>query len=529
VKRKYGLFLCAMVIFSLCMLSSCDKVGEVLGKKSEERVYDGVIRALFVSPYDDVSLKNCFWLKNLAMEQKIYIDWEVISADEWEKCKKQRLESEEIPDIFINALETGDFVLYEGKFENLEKHIGYDTPNISKMFRETKDLINISSMYSGELFALPSYSAAASQISSSNGSKSVLFINQSWLKRLKLNTPATFDELEAVLRRFRVSDCNLDGDVSDEIPFDFHGFFGDPQSAFMLLGAFGVQFTDSGKDGYFMENRQVKSAYIDPRYKYLLAKLARWYKEGLIRDAALISSYSSFLDRSHGRKNGSALVGLVLGKEESAQFGNNLASSYRVIPPPVVTFEGEEREVKWSQDVFALRENVVSISSECPKKDAVMRFIDSIYSADMSIYSLFGDSEFVEKRGNLDYKVFENENHLDSFGFTGPHFLESGILLSLPDSYTYALLERTQYKKFAVNQGDFCPEIFLKYPHSLLKSLSEAQVKINKVAKDFALEVIRGERNIEEDWQSYEAELKSLGLEKTLAARQAAFNRTFKK
>ena len=529
MKRRFKLFFGAMVIFSLCSLTSCDKVGEVLGKQSEERVYDGVIHALFVSPYDDVSLKNCFWLKSLALEQKIYVDWEVISADEWEKCKQQRLESGEIPDILINALESGDFVLYEGKFEDLAKHINYETPNIVKMFRETKDLHNIAALYSGEIFALPSYSALTSQISASNSSKSVMFINQSWLKKVNLEPPKTFDDFEAVLRRFRVYDCNSDGDVSDEIPFDFHGFFGDSHSVFMLLSSFGLQFTDSGKDGYFMENRNVKSAYIDPRYKYLLEKLSRWYKEGLIREAALISSYSSFLDRSHGRKNGSALVGCVLGNEETAQFGANLASSYRVMLPPIATFEGEECNVKWSQDVFSVRENVLSISAECPKKAEVMRFIDSMYSADMSIYSLFGSSEFVEKRGNLDYEVKTNEKHLDSFGFSGPHFVEAGTLLSLPDPFTYALLERTQYQKFAVNQGDFCPEIFLKYPHNQLKSLYALQLQINKEAKDFALQVIRGEKNIEEDWQSYEAKLINLGLEKAIASRQAAYNRVFKK
>ena len=52
--------------------------------------------------------------------------------------------------------------------------------------------------------------------------------------------------------------------------------------AFSLIGSYGIQLTNWGTDGYFVEDGQVKNYAVDERYKALISYLADLYSEGLI-------------------------------------------------------------------------------------------------------------------------------------------------------------------------------------------------------------------------------------------------------
>ena len=163
--------------------------------------------------------------------------------------------------------------------------------------------------------------AVDNQKAYSHPSKCVLFINQQLLKNLSLKSPETFSEFETTLDFFSRH--------SIEIPFDFCGWDGNEHSAVMLLGGLGIQLTDGGRNGYFLENNTVKNYFSDTRYRYLLKTLSRWYKKGLIKDISLSSDLESFLSRSHGNSEGQAIVASAIGTEETAQFGKKLSSQKR--------------------------------------------------------------------------------------------------------------------------------------------------------------------------------------------------------
>lgn len=70
----------------------------------------------------------------------------------------------------------------------------------------------------GNMYALPSGLRSSYMHTTDVG---IMYINQTWLDNLNLETPQTAEELLDVLRAFRDQDADGDGDPSNEIPFDF--------------------------------------------------------------------------------------------------------------------------------------------------------------------------------------------------------------------------------------------------------------------------------------------------------------------
>ena len=68
------------------------------------------------------------------------------------------------------------------------------------------------------------------------------------------------------------------------------------------------------------------------RAKALISYLADLYSEGLINENAITNDYSMFQSLSRGDENGDALVGVVLGWEETDKFGPTLHDQH--VPCP---------------------------------------------------------------------------------------------------------------------------------------------------------------------------------------------------
>ncbi len=533
--RKSKIVIIAALV-ALPIFFSCKKKSSAL---PAARAPGDEIRALFVTPYRKADPSEFLWLQSLSKEYALNLRWEVLSEEEWQAQKEARLSSPDAPDVLINACTAEDYAHYPAFFLNLAQFVGFSTPNLSLMFKENKNLAQAATMYNGAVYAFPSYSSLEWQQLFLHSAKCVIFINQQWLKALELPIPDTFAELEEVLFAFRTHDCNGDGDTTDEIPFDFYGWDGEQCSAVMLLGGLGIQLTDGGKNGYFAENDEIKSYFCDTRYKFLLSMLARWYKLGFIRDAALTSDFEGFLSRSHGTRDGFALTGMVIGMEETVQFGKTLSSQYRpMLPPTMRLSEIDENAFSlagfrryWGTDSLTIQPDRISLSAQCPQKDAVIAFIDALYGTDWSVQSVFGGiaDGVVVKNSDFDFSVHTDIHFSNSFGEVGPHFLPNALSLALPDNFVYAQLERTAYQKLQVKKGNYYPEMYMKYPLEQLKALSDMEKNISEIAHTARLRWIRGEGNIDSEWDSYCAALENAGLASALRVRQAAYNRYLQK
>ncbi|MCR5607343.1 MAG: extracellular solute-binding protein [Treponema sp.] len=533
----------AIIILLFPIFFSCTKNNNSVSKDSKN------LTALFVYKYQKIDINKFVWLNNLASKHNLNINWICKSEEEWNREKNYYFLNKNIPDILINATTANDYYLYPNLFTDFNKIIGDITPNIIAMFSKSVELRMAASNYDGAIYALPSFIPFEPQFSS------VIFINQQWLKKLKLTIPESLEDMTKVLKTFKELDANKNGVSEDEIPLDFTGWSGNTYSALMLLGSFGIQLTNGGKNGYFLENDLVKNYYIDERYKKLLTYLTQWYKEGYFKETSLYEvPYSSYTRRSHSAENGLATVGIAFGKEETEQFGQDLASQYISILPPIEKDAENSYKRTWSYDYTSqnIKTDRIALSSKCKQNKNAIAFIDSLYNIDSSIQSYFGGiaDGFVEKvdinvkasdiekqeKNNYLYKIVSDKNKTlpidirrdNAFCELGVSYIPKDTIIALPYDFTYAQLERKNYQKLTPKKGSYYPEIYIKYSSSQTKTLNDIEKNINTIAENARLRWIKGEGNIEEEWEQYVNDIVQAGLYDAIKIRQTAFNKCIK-
>ncbi len=492
------------------------------------------LTALFVSHPLTKSVNDMKWLREIEEKAGVDIEWEQIYSD-WDTTKATRFASGDIPDLLFNAAADADYITYKGLFQELTDLIVKNGPNITAMFSEEPDTKTLAMTYEGEIYGTPKFQGKWPD------SNTVLFINKTWLDNLGLQVPATFTELKKVLMEFKEKDANDNGDTSDEIPFDFNGWFGGAYSLTNLIGGLGIQLTNWGTDGYFAEDGQVKNYAVDERYKLLIKYLADLYSNGLINPNAITNDYSAFQSLSRGDENGGALVGVVAGWEETDKFGPNLHTQY--IPLNALEYDVDcpagTYDTRWTYDFSGLNmsSNRIAMSAKCENKAAAMRFMDQFYDATVSVEVLFGgiSDGCIEKTGNDSFKVLPPlDPNTDSgtwkwtstFADAGPMYIRKSTEIEMAQDMAYALEEREIYKDVLakVTKEDYYPQMFMKYTESDLNTMAMNQASITNLTNNYWALWLTGESDIDADWDSYISAVNDAGLPEVLAIRQAAFD-----
>lgn len=400
---------------------------------------------------------------------------------------------------------------------------------------EEPDTLALAKTYEGEIYALPKFQGKWPDC---NG---VMFINKTWLDNLGLDVPTTLGELKDVLVAFRDNDANGNGDASDEIPMDFNGWFSGAYSLTNLIGSYGIQLTNWGTDGYFVEDGQVKNYAVDERYKALISYLADLYSEGLINENAITNDYSMFQSLSRGDENGDALVGVVLGWEETDKFGPTLHDQYVPCGPFADDVDdlGTD-EPRWTYDYSGLNmsSNRICMSASCANPEAAMKFMNEFYDSEVSVQVLFGGitDGCVEKTGDDSYKVLDpldpntdsgTWKWTSSMADNGPMYIRRATTIDMAQDMTYALEEREQYKEALARidmDNEYYPQMLMKYTSDDQNAMAVTQANVTNVTDAYWGLWLTGQSNIEDDWDSYVEEVNAAGLQDILAIRQASYD-----
>ena len=439
-----------------------------------------------------------------------------------------------LPDLFSIWGNVND-VIGTGSLLELTDLIDQYAPNVQAMFEEEPDTLALAKTYEGEIYALPKFQGKWPDC---NG---VMFINKTWLDNLGLEVPTTLGELKDVLVAFRDNDANGNGDASDEIPMDFNGWFGAAYSLTNLIGSYGIQLTNWGTDGYFVEDGQVKNYAVDERYKALISYLADLYSEGLINENAITNDYSMFQSLSRGDENGDALVGVVLGWEETDKFGPTLHDQYVPCGPFADDVDdlGTD-EPRWTYDYSGLNmsSNRICMSANCANPEAAMKFMNEFYDSEVSVEVLFGgiSDGCLEKTGDDSYKVLDpldpdtdsgTWKWTSSMADNGPMYIRRATTIDMAQDMTYALEEREQYKEAIARidmDKEYYPQMLMKYTSEDQNNMAVTQANVTNVTDAYWGLWLTGESNIEDDWDSYVEEVNAAGLQDILAIRQASYD-----
>lgn len=152
-----------------------------------------------------------------------------------------------MPDMFFKAELTPQETLafYEaGKLIDLRPYLAEYAPHVWALLEANPEWMEAVSLPDGAIVALPSIN----ELTPNN----TMWINKTWLDRLKMGVPTTAEELTEVLRQFRDRDMNQNGSRNDEIPLSFVSMW----DLRFLAHAFGINADDyylTGQNGKISE------------------------------------------------------------------------------------------------------------------------------------------------------------------------------------------------------------------------------------------------------------------------------------
>ncbi|GGD50621.1 extracellular solute-binding protein [Paenibacillus nasutitermitis] len=214
------------------------------------------------------------YLKKLKEMTNIEVkyDW-TVPYEQFTQKFKLSIASGDLPDVMYVDQITFEQFKAQGVLGDLtQAYEDYASPTIKKwMAFDDGASINMMKSDDGKLLGLPSYSDA-------NQSLQTVWIRADWLKNVGLEAPQTFEDLEKIADAFTHKDPDQDGKADTYglalmKTLNFWGF--DARGFFNMMGAYPYNFI-KGTDGGLVAGEML------PETKNALAKLAEWYKNGLL-------------------------------------------------------------------------------------------------------------------------------------------------------------------------------------------------------------------------------------------------------
>src|SRR5215470_14869938 len=244
-----------------------------------------------MSPADaDTNMDTNLVTKMVSDKFKIQFQWQTTTFDAGAAKEKRQiaLASGDYPDLFFLIPWVDGFTKAEvqklgqqGVAVPLEKLISQYAPNVQKALDSNQTLKAMSVAPDGHIYALPQW---ADCFHCTYPDK--LWINSTWLKKLKLQPPKTTEELRTVLKAFKTQDPNGNG-KADEVPMTT-----DPQDSSLiayLMGAFAydpVGANNGVRSLLELNGGKVDTPVNKPNWREGLKYIHSLYKDGLIDQAS---------------------------------------------------------------------------------------------------------------------------------------------------------------------------------------------------------------------------------------------------
>jgi putative aldouronate transport system substrate-binding protein len=341
--------------------------------------------------------------------------------------------------------------------------------------------------------------------------------NQVWLDKAGMEAPDTLDELVELLRYFRDNDMNGNGDASDEIPMsvmkEFLPYMFGP--AFGLDLVSGFQADDKGKVTY---------AYADSEnYKKYLAFINSLYEEGLLEKDYETLDRDMVIDRISKDLTG---VAFDFSWAMSMMYSNVLpyydgtaATGFVGVAP----LSGENTGFYVGRNSLA---GMFGVNVNSGRIELACKFLDYAMCDHCQNYyqwGIEGESFVTNADGSRSYTEKGNDNDwLQSFGINPAFVLPAAQSVEATDIlvapwHAEINAELRQYIRHP------WPDIYATTKESDTVNLYMADIQ--SIASDYETAFIKGEKNLEGDFESYLSELESHHLSEVTEIRQTQYDR----
>lgn len=353
-------------------------------------------------------------------------------------------------------------------------------------------------------------------------------IRQDWLDALGLQVPKTYDDVKNVLTAFKTEyNCTSPLLLTESCVLSDSGDF---TSGF---GVSGFNVKEINRYHLFINDGKVSSCLVEEGYKEYLAYMADLYKNGLIdSDFYSISSDSFTGAMDEIIANSQSGIFRVNTRGVDSIIASAVDSSFDLTPIADVGTEADH--VNHFSDASLVNTNAsASISSTCADSELAVKWLDYWYSDEGMLRKNYGvESESYEMvDGEPQFTDTVNNNQ---WGVTVDTAITHWNIQNQLVGRSATKLTWDYYTEFQQNAKTLWSETSDStqvLPGSLSPTTEESELYASKFT-DIATYVstmipqfIMGESSLDSDWDSFQSQLKEMGIDDCINVYQQAYDR----
>lgn len=508
-------------------LSGCGGGDEANGVRLDEATGKPLVKISVAKNSNTAAIKDMKWPEKLEAACDCVIEWSEVDLSAWSQQKAATLAGGNVADLSIRSYYSGEVDQYADLFEDFADDLD-KMPHVKAMFEQYPSAQKIVTNNDGQLLVIPSYKGDSYTTTGQH-----MIINKTWLDKLGLEMPTTWDELEEVLKAFVTQDPNGNGEA-DEIGMSFPKLETNQitwYSPYMLLNSLGIvtSFNSApSTQGIYAKDGKLDSFFISDEYKQVTKFLAKLMKEGLISKNVLSQDSSTYTNEMKGDGE-TARVGMGFAWTPRGGVGTALKDQYVALPPLKASADQSDDEITWdaSSEIAPVVNNSIAMSATAPNKDTIFKIIDMFYEPDMSVESWFG-TDYVEKTGEKSYKIKPEKYELTM----QPSQLMASYIapdMKIEDDIDANEQQATDavYKEYYTHfdwTKDRVPA-YVKTKFEDANTIANLNTTIMNYAMSSAANWIQGNSDIDADWDAYVQKLKTAGLDQQIQYWQEAYDK----
>ena len=436
----------------------------------------------------------------------------------------------DLPDVIIGGLndaraaeygQAGAIIALNDYYENSSYFLK------EAVERTGVDFVPMITAADGNIYGVPQYNQS---LGNSVGDKFWMYMP--WLEAVGLDVPTTPDELYTVLKAFKTQDPNGNG-KDDEIPL----VSSDGGSS--LIHFLICPFVYVNAFNWFGEvvDGKVTVAYNTEGFREAMTYLNKLTSEKLLDPLTFTQNAEAFKAMVNSE---TTIVGAsVRGAMTDINTSDPRRTEYESIP----VLYNNEKTIQFCPQAPASANIVAAVSKNCKNPEAAFRMLDLMVSEDCSIMARWGQE-------NVDWRrAAEGDKGMYEDAGYGPFLLESNPIWGTPQNQhwmqtgpfirQYAIAAgmvwdgntaNTEYM-IAKGIGGYLNKAPSEYITKLVYTAdeearrNELQTGVEDYVNSSVAAFATGSMSVENDWDSYLAQLNTLGLEELLSIYQTAYDR----
>lgn len=442
-------------------------------------------------------------------DTNVKIDWKLTPSSDWTEKRNLMLASGDLPDAILK-LSSSDVVKggAQGTIIPLEDLIDKYAPNLTKFMDENPEVRDAITAPDGHIYSLPSAEMADYKRSSGN----TLWINTEWLDKIDMDMPETTDEFKEALMAFKAEDMNDNGDPNDEVPLT--GIYGNSLHGFnFLFSSFGTM-----DETFLVRDDQVEFVRTSDEYKEVIKYISSLYTEGLLDQETFSLETEEMLSKlASGDK---AQVGAFFGWSPDQITNPDYNWDYE---SPILALKGPDGHQERGYLNPQLDQASFAITKVNENPAATIRWVDQAYEPEMSMKLRQGPNRIEETDDGMyqiipapeDFSEGEwrvKETPYNSFPYASSQEMHEQLDLSDlkpghldPDKEEWFELQKPNLKEWIYPK--------LLFTSDQYEEIGRYDTDIDEYTDEMAAKWIT-KGGIDEDWDEYIKNLKTMGLDK---------------